>query len=230
MMQQWKRSMWAALLTLATLFSFTGCSSSDDESSESSVDLSNIASAMITEGTTEALTTDYAYIMNDDGTISVSGYTGSDTDLTVPGLIDGYVVTGIADHAFEANADIKSITLPNGLIAIGESAFSDCSSLTTVVIPDTVGTIRRGAFISCTALTTLDIPASVTEIMEEAFTGCAALKDLTIESSTVEFTNWWVDTDEIPSDLTILVRKIPRLQRGQKKNNSCNRTAVLSGL
>lgn len=148
MMQQWKRSMWAALLTLATLFSFTGCSSSDDESSESSVDLSNIASAMITEGTTEALTTDYAYIMNDDGTISVSGYTGSDTDLTVPGLIDGYVVTGIADHAFEANADIKSITLPNGLIAIGESAFSDCSSLTTVVIPDTVGTIRRGAFIS----------------------------------------------------------------------------------
>ena len=167
---------------LATLFSFTGCSSSDDESSESSVDLSNIASAMITEGTTEALTTDYAYIMNDDGTISVSGYTGSDTDLTVPGLIDGYVVTGIADHAFEANADIKSITLPNGLITIGESAFSDCSSLTTVVIPDTVGTIRRGAFISCTALTTLDIPASVTEIMEEAFTGCAALKDLTVES------------------------------------------------
>ena len=149
MMQQWKRSMWAALLTLATLFSFTGCSSSDDESSESSVDLSNIASAMITEGTTEALTTDYAYIMNDDGTISVSGYTGSDTDLTVPGLIDGYVVTGIADHAFEANADIKSITLPNGLIAIGESAFSDCSSLTTVVIPDTVGTIRRGYQLYC---------------------------------------------------------------------------------
>ena len=202
MMQQWKRSMWAALLTLATLFSFTGCSSSDDESSESSVDLSNIASAMITEGTTEALTTDYAYIMNDDGTISVSGYTGSDTDLT-----------------FEANADIKSITLPNGLIAIGESAFSDCSSLTTVVIPDTVGTIRRGAFISCTALTTLDIPASVTEIMEEAFTGCAALKDLTIESSTVEFTNWWVDTDEIPSDLTITCPKDSKIAAWAEKNN-----------
>ena len=49
MMQQWRRSVWAALLTLATLFSFTGCSSSDDESSESSVDLSNIASAMITD-------------------------------------------------------------------------------------------------------------------------------------------------------------------------------------
>ena len=219
MMQQWKRSMWAALLTLATLFSFTGCSSSDDESSESSVDLSNIASAMITEGTTEALTTDYAYIMNDDGTISVSGYTGSDTDLTVPGLIDGYVVTGIADHAFEANADIKSITLPNGLITIGESAFSDCSSLTTVVIPDTVGTIRRGAFISCTALTTLDIPASVTEIMEEAFTGCAALKDLTVESSTVEFTNWWVDTDEIPSDLTITCPKDSNIPPWAEKNN-----------
>ena len=47
MMQQWRRSVWAALLTLATLFSFTGCSSSDEESSESSVDLSNIASAVM---------------------------------------------------------------------------------------------------------------------------------------------------------------------------------------
>ena len=98
-------------------------------------------------------------------------------------------------------------------------AFSDCSSLTTVVIPDTVGTIRRGAFISCTALTTLDIPASVTEIMEEAFTGCAALKDLTIESSTVEFTNWWVDTDEIPSDLTITCPKDSKIAAWAEKNN-----------
>lgn len=114
MMQQWKRSVWAALLTLATLFSFTGCNSSEEESSESSVDLSNIASAVMEEGSTEAVTTDYAYIMNDDGTISVSGYTGSDADLTVPGTIDGYVVTAIADHAFEANPDIKSVTLPNG--------------------------------------------------------------------------------------------------------------------
>ncbi len=207
MMQQWKRSVWAALLTLATLFSFTGCNSSEEESSESSVDLSNIASAVMEEGSTEAVTTDYAYIMNDDGTISVSGYTGSDTDLTVPGTIDGYVVTAIADHAFEANPDIKSITLPNGLITIGESAFSDCSNLTTIVIPDTVGTIRRGAFISCTSLTTLEIPASVTEIMEEAFTGCAALEDLTIASSTVEFANWWMDTSEIPSGLTITCPK-----------------------
>ena len=105
------------------------------------------------------------------------------------------------------------------MITIGESAFSDCSSLTTVVIPDTVGTIRRGAFISCTALTTLDIPASVTEIMEEAFTGCAALKDLTVESSTVEFTNWWVDTDEIPSDLTITCPKDSKIAAWAEKNN-----------
>jgi len=219
MMQQWRRSVWAALLTLETLFSFTGCSSSDDESSESSVDLYNIASAMITEGSTEAVTTDYAYINNDDGTISVSGYTGSDTDLTVPGMIDGYVVTGIADHAFEAMADIKSVTLPNGLITIGESAFSDCSSLTTVVIPDTVGTIRRGAFISCTSLKTLEIPASVTEIMEEAFTGCTALKDLTIASSTVEFANWWMDTSEIPSGLTITCPKDSKVAEWAEKND-----------
>jgi hypothetical protein len=201
MMQQWKRNVWAALLTLATFLSLTGCSSADEE--ESSVDLSNISSAMVTEGSTEAVATDYAYIMNDDGTIAVSGYTGSDTDLEIPSQIDGYVVTAIADHAFEANWDIKSVVLPNGLITIGESAFSDCGNLTSVVIPDTVGTIRRGAFISCSALCSLTVPSSVTEIMEEAFTGCTALSDLTIENADVEYANWWVDVSECPSALTI---------------------------
>ena len=55
--------------------------------------------------------------------------------------------------------------------------------------------------------------------MEEAFTGCAALKDLTVESSTVEFTNWWVDTDEIPSDLTITCPKDSKIAAWAEKNN-----------
>lgn len=217
MMQHLKRNVWAAILTLATLFSVTGCG--NDDGSESSVDLSNIASAMVTEGTTEAVATDYAYIMNEDGTIAISGYNGTETDLEVPSTIDGYVVTAIGDHAFEANWDLKSVTLPEGITVIGESAFSDCGSLTAVVMPETVKTIRRGAFISCSALTTLHVPASVTEIMEEAFTGCGSLTDLTIGSSSVKYENWWLDVASCPVDMTITCPAGSEIEAWAEKND-----------
>lgn len=217
MMQHLKRNVWAALLTIATLFSITGCA--EDETTESSVDLSNISSAMVEPGSTEAVATDFAYIMNADGTISISGYTGSATDLEVPGTIDGYVVTAIGDHAFEANWDIKSITLPEGLTTIGESAFSDCGNLTAVSIPETVGTIRRGAFISCTSLTSLFVPVSVSEIMEEAFTGCSALTDLTIAGEHVTYQNWWLDAEDCAANLNITCRVGSDVETWAKQNN-----------
>ena len=198
----WKSQVWAAILTVATLLTVTGCKS-DENNDESSVDLSNISSAMVDEGSTEAISTDYAYIMNPDGTISISGYNGADTALEIPTTIDGYVVTQIGDHAFEANHDITSVTLPNGLVDIGESAFSDCSSLSAIVIPDTVGTISRAAFVGCTSLESLHIPASVSEITEEAFTGCSKLIDLTIESDTLQYTSWGLDKEVNSTDLVI---------------------------
>ncbi|MCD8372736.1 MAG: leucine-rich repeat protein [Clostridia bacterium] len=102
-------------------------------------------------------------------------------------------VTEIGDYAF-AGAGITSVTLPAGLVEIGEYAFYNCSGITSVSIPATVKTIGEGAFYNCpalasltfegeavttigdgafenTALTAITIPASVTYIGSYAFAG-----------------------------------------------------------
>lgn len=210
-----KKNIYAIAFAALMAVQLTGCSFGKDESS---IDLSTISSAMLEEGTTEAIVDDYAYTMNADGTVSISGYTGTDVDLVLPTTINGYVVSAIGDHAFEANWNLKSVVIPSGVAIIGESAFSDCGNLESVVIADTVGTIRRGAFISCTALTTLDIPMSVGEIMEEAFTGCAGLTDITIRSSLLEYANWWIDVADAPAGLTITCPSGSPVEAWAKKN------------
>lgn len=94
------------------------------------------------------------------GTATIIGYTGSATEVTIPGEIDGYKVTKI---------DI--------------GAFSFCTSLTNVSIPDSVTDIGRRAFFSCTALTSVTIPDSVNRIGDYAFYNCTSLKNVIFEGN-----------------------------------------------
>ena len=74
----------------------------------------------------------------------------------------------IDSSAFEAST-IKSVTLPKGLLIIGENAFSGCHNLTDIILPDGLYAIGRGAFAECSNLTSITIPASVRYIGTEAF-------------------------------------------------------------
>lgn len=58
---------------------------------------------------------DYKYKILDDGTVEITGYTGSATELIIPSELDGYTVK-----------------------SIGYEAFYDCTSLTCITIPDSV--------------------------------------------------------------------------------------------
>ncbi len=81
-------------------------------------------------------------------------------------LPDG--LTTIGAHAFPYCEQLKSITIPTGVVSIGEGAFYE-GYLTSVVIPDTVTTIGSGAFMWCTSLTDLTLGNGVTTIDEFAF-------------------------------------------------------------
>ena len=72
--------------------------------------------------------------------------------------VNGYVnvpigTTSIPAHAFESCTALKSITLPAGLLSIGEWAFYN-TALVTVAIPVSVTHIYSAAFASCTNLLT----------------------------------------------------------------------------
>ncbi len=62
-----------------------------------------------------------------------------------------YNVTHIGFAAFKKSA-ITSISLPEGLIEIGQAAFRECQNLKSVTIPSSVVNISGEAFIFCFSL------------------------------------------------------------------------------
>lgn len=81
----------------------------------------------------------------ENGTATITGYTGSDSQLTLPSSIDGYAVTAIADDAFTSDS-LESITIPEGVTKIGWFAFKDCDALKSVTVPKSVESIGYAAF------------------------------------------------------------------------------------
>src|SRR5262245_20999779 len=73
----------------------------------------------------------FNYTINTDLTITITGYTGPGGAVTVPGTIQGLPVTRIADSAFQFSG-LKSITIPNSVISMGDFEFSYCGGLTNV--------------------------------------------------------------------------------------------------
>jgi len=104
-----------------------------------------------------------------NGTITITGYTGPGGAVTIPDTISGLPVTSIGDGAFIGRTSLTSVTIGSGVTSIGRLAFGDCTSLATIAIPSSVTSIGGYAFSGCTNLTSVTIPSSVTGIGEAAF-------------------------------------------------------------
>ena len=83
------------------------------------------------------------YYHQEDGSIGISGYTGSETDLVIPAEIGGDSVTGIGLIAFRDCIGLKSVVLPDTVTYIGDGAFGGCTNLSSVTIPDSVTSIDQ---------------------------------------------------------------------------------------
>lgn len=122
---------------------------------------------------------DFSYTVNDDGTATITKYTGKDTEVTVPGEIDGYTVTVIGNGAFGGNQTIRKVVLPDSLEVIGNAAFQS-SSLSFIDFGNCkVTTIGEGALLD-TKLIYVNLPSSVTTIQRAAFNLCPDLAYLRI--------------------------------------------------
>ena len=89
----------------------------------------------------------------------------------------------LAGGAFYETNDLVSITIPEGVVSIGERAFDCCMLLPQISLPDSLRHIGYGAFGGCDALTEISIGADVTEIGSGVFTNCTSLSGI------------WVDAD-----------------------------------
>ena len=72
-----------------------------------------------------------------DGTVEIIKYRGKATSLDIPGSLDGLVVSGIGDAAFDGCSILVDISIPIGVSRIGANPFRDCFSLTQITVhPD----------------------------------------------------------------------------------------------
>ena len=75
----------------------------------------------------------------------------------------------------------STVTIPEGVTAIGGSAFSapSATNLVQVVLPESLTYISDNAFYGCNKLQSIHIPANVWSIYSNAFGGCVSLTDVT---------------------------------------------------
>ncbi|MBQ2797925.1 MAG: leucine-rich repeat domain-containing protein [Ruminiclostridium sp.] len=115
---------------------------------------------------------DYQYKIKRDGTIAITDYRGSATELEIPAEIDGMKVTEVEGYGFHECKTLVSVTIPYGVKKLGTGAFNECTSLENISIPDSVTVIGNDAFVDCISLRTIRLPESLQYIGSYAFYGC----------------------------------------------------------
>jgi len=168
----------------------------------------------------------WGYKKLEDGTLQITSYKGSDIHVEIPAKIGKAMVTVIGEEAFSGSEygrwknhmerrRIQSITIPEGVVEIGDSAFSMCESLETLVLPLSVKRVGTYAFSRCarlrdangfvilnnTVYTYVDptntydalvVPEGVTKIAPNAFKphwssdSCAKIQRIVLPESLVE--------------------------------------------
>ncbi len=145
--------------------------------------------------------------------VTLKEYKGSDTEVQVTDIIDGFKVTAIGERAFYGNETVEKVVAPSTVTSIGSEAFSGAKKLRNISMKGLVK-IGEQAFSGCTSLNNLLITESLKEIGARAFYGCSALQDLnyiynedyTVRSSlervgAFAFKNTKIDTILIPESL-----------------------------
>lgn len=148
----------ALLITLSSCSSTQSTLEADDQPStttekrEMTTDVpeSNNASGKSPQGSVTD-TANFEIAENEDGTVIISRYIGSETDIVIPLQIGGKTVSAIGNvtgttGAFEGCTSITAVVIPDGVTEIQDNAFYGCTSLETVTIPSSVTLLRNCAF------------------------------------------------------------------------------------
>lgn len=81
----------------------------------------------------------------------------------------------IGDGAF-LNSALTTVTIPEGVVEIGDYAFRDCGAVSSITLPLTVKKVGKECFAGCVSLTSLELDAtSITTIPERLLAGCSSI-------------------------------------------------------
>ncbi len=126
---------------------------------------------------------DFEYILLEDGTAQITGYSGDERNLIIPSALKDTIVSSVGEYAFLKCKNLTSVLIPDGVTTIREGAFCLCENLADVTIPDSVIVIERNAFENCSSLRTLVLPANLEIIPFALCRNCNTLMQVYIPES-----------------------------------------------
>jgi len=98
-------------------------------------------------------------------------------------------VLGIGDGAFMSCTGLKAMSLPNSVASLGNYTFENCISLTNITLSPNIASIGTNDFGLCFKLTGITLPAGITNIGDFAFDNCTNLPGVTIPGSVTSIGN-----------------------------------------
>lgn len=111
--------------------------------------------AVLFRGLVQSAFAQLTYVTN-NGSITITGYTGTNASVTIPAALNGYPVTAIGATAFGGDSGLTSVSMPNSVTNIGAFAFAE-SGLMDASISASVNGIGNNAFASCLSLTNISV-------------------------------------------------------------------------
>ncbi len=88
----------------------------------------------------------------------------------------------IPPSAFLGFKELKTVTLPASVVAIGDGAFAGCENLTTIVGGEAIEMIGDYAFSGCDMLRDITLSTSLYRIGDYAFDKCASLVEVNLSA------------------------------------------------
>ncbi len=120
---------------------------------------------------------------NEDGTVTVTGYTGTSPVVSIPDIIDGKTVSAIGVSAFDYSEFLLKVIIPDTVKTISDGAFGGCENLAEVVFGGSVEVIGESAFADCSSLQSAQLPDSLQLLDVNAFAGCTSLESVYIPAN-----------------------------------------------
>jgi hypothetical protein len=145
---------------------------------------------------------DYSYTTN-NGTITITGYSGPGGSVTIVDTINGLPVTGIGTNAFKLVTSMTSLTIPDSVTNIEDNAFQSCFNMTNVTFGKGVIKIGSFAFWFCTRIVSISLGTNVSSIGDYAFYQCTRLTNVTIPNSVINIADHAFDNCPNLSSVTI---------------------------
>lgn len=174
----------SAILIWAAAYDITASSVNPQDTTTFSETTETVCA--ITPEYVEGNVDDYDVIKRDDG-YYIARFNGfEEEEMTIPSIIDGKKIKGIAKEVFKGCLTVKVIRISEGIEIIEDAAFMKCKALETVSLPNTLRRIGCntkeygiGVFAE-TNLKAITIPQNVEFLGPYSFYSCSNLQKIQI--------------------------------------------------